>query len=188
MAALDLLPWPRPRAAVLGQLAPVFGVLLLLCAALWAIGAYADYKADLRRAETGRYLAEFRAPPVAAAWQAGERRQNVLLQRMTGLSGAALAESLRNYRQFVLDTVEEHRLAADIATVHGFFTRFGVCIRVGNCEPGVARAQLGPAVWRFRNQLYDYFALEGVVAEVDRAVSLIAPEEPRVTAGPLALN
>lgn len=195
MAALDQLAWPRPRTAILAQLLPVFGVLLLLCAALWAIGTYADYKADLRRAETGRYLAEFRAPPVAdawlrlnAVWQAGERRQNVLLRRLTGVSGAALAEGMRNYRQFVLDTVEEHGLAGDIATVQGFFSRFGVCIRVGNCDPTVARAQLGPAAWRFRNQLYDYFALEGVDDEVDRVVSRIAPHEPRPTPGPLALN
>jgi len=195
LPALDLIGWPRHGAAALAHLWPVFGVLLLLCALLWGVGEYAAYKGDLRRAETGRYLAQFREPPVAdawqhlnAVWQAEEPRQNVLLRRMARLSGAPLTDALRNHRHFVLETVEEHGLAADIEIVHGFFSRLGVCIHIGNCDPVVARAQLGPAVWRFRNQLYDYFALEGVTAEVDRVVSTIAPQEPRPTPGPLALN
>jgi hypothetical protein len=194
MPAIDFA-WPRRRGAVLVQLGPVFGVLLLLCAALWGIGQYASYKADLRRAETGRYLAQFREPPVvdawqrlSAAWEAVERRQTVLLERMAGLSGAKLEAAARNYRHFVLDTVEEYRLGGDIEAVRGFFERLGVCIRVGNCDPSVAQAQLGPALWRFRNQHYDYFALEGMAVEVDRVVSMIAPQEPRRAPRPLALN
>lgn len=195
LPALDLVGWPRHGAVALAQLWPVFGVLLLLCAMLWGIGEYAAYKVDLRRAETGRYLAQFREPPVDVAWQrlnavwqAEEVRQNALLGRMAGLSGAALAGALRNYRHFVLDTVEERGLAGDIGVVYGFFARLGLCIQIGNCDPAVARAQLGPAAWRFRNQHYDYFALEGVADEVDRVVSMIAPQEPRPTPGPLALN
>ena len=107
---------------------------------------------------------------------------------MAGLSGAALADAFRNYRDFVLETVEVQGLAGDIEIVYGFFSRLGICIRVGNCDPAVARAQLGPAAWRFRNLHYDYFELEGVAAEVDRIVSIIAPEEPRTAPGPLALN
>lgn len=193
LAALDA--WPRHGAVALSQLWPVFGALLLLCAMLWGIGQYAAYKSDLRQAETGRYLAQFREPPVAAAWQhlnavwaAEEPRQRVLLGRMAELSGAALAEALRNHRHLVIETVEEHGLVADIEVVYAFFSRLGVCIDVGNCDAAVARLQLGPAVWHFRNQLYDYFALEGVTAEVDRVVSVIAPQEPRPTPGPLALN
>jgi len=195
LPALELAGWPRHGALALAQLWPVFGVLVLLCATLWGIGEYAAYKSDLRRAETGRYLAQFREPPVAAAWQhlnavwqAEEPRQAVLLRRMTGLSGAALADALRSHRHLVIETVEEHGLTADIEIVYGFFARLGVCIQVGNCDPTIARAQLGPAVWRFRNQLYDYFALEGVTAEVDRVVSMIAPQETRPMPGPLALN
>ena len=195
LPGLDLIGWPRHGAVALAQLWPVFGVLLLLCAMLWGIGEYAAYKGDLRRAETGRYLAQFREPQVAAAWQhlyavglAAEPRQNALLRRMTGLSGAALAEVLRDYRDLVIETVEERGLAADIEVVHGFFSRLGICIQVGSCDPAVARAQLGPAAWRFRNQLYDYFALEGVTDEVDRVVSMIAPQDPQPTPGPLALN
>jgi hypothetical protein len=195
LPALDLLDWPRHGAAALAQLWPVFGVLLLLCAMLWGIGEYAAYKGDLRRAETGRYLAQFREPPVAAAWQrlnavwqAEEPRQDALLRRMTELSGAALAEALRDYRYLVIETVEEQGLAAEIEVVHGFFSRLGICIQVGSCDPAVARAQLGPAAWRFRNQLYDYFAREGVTDEVDRVVSMIAPQDPQPTPGPLAFN
>jgi hypothetical protein len=195
LPAIDLDGWPRHGAVALAQLWPVFGILLLLCAMLWGIGEYAGYKGDLRRAETGRYLAQFREPPVAdawqhmnAVWQAEAPRQEILLRRMAGLSGAALADAFRNYRDFVLDTVEAQGLAADIEIVYGFFFRLGICIRVGNCDPAVARAQLGPAAWRFRNLHYDYFALEGVTDEVDRIVSIIAPEEPGTAAGPLALN
>ena len=133
LPGLDLIGWPRHGAVALAQLWPVFGVLLLLCAMLWGIGEYAAYKGDLRRAETGRYLAQFREPPVAAAWQhlnavwqAEEPRQNALLRRMTGLSGAALAEVLRDYRDLVIETVEERGLAADIEVVHGFFSRLGI--------------------------------------------------------------
>ena len=193
--ALDLIVWPRHGGIALSQLWPVFGVLVLLCVLLWGIGQYAAYKGDLRQAETGRYLAQFREPPVAdawqhltAVWQAQEPRQGALLRRMAGLSGAALADALRNHRHLVIEAVEEHGLRADIEVVYAFFSRLGLCIRIGNCDATVASAQLGPAVWRFRNQLYDYFALEGVNAEVDRVVSMIAPQEPRPTPGPLALN
>jgi hypothetical protein len=98
LPGLELVGWPRQRALVLAQLWPVFGVLLLLCALLWGIGQYAGYKTDLRRAETGRYLAQFQEPPVIEAWQhlnsvwrSEERRQEVLLERVAGLSGAELA-------------------------------------------------------------------------------------------------
>lgn len=192
---VDLVGWPWQRAAGLAQLGPIFGVLLLLCAALWGIGEYAGYKADLRRAETGRYLAQFREPPVAdawerlsAVWRAEEKRQTILLERMSGISGSQLESASRNYRNFVLDTVEDYRLESEIETVRGFFERLAVCIRVGNCEPTVAQAQVGPALWRFRDQHYDYFALEGVAAEIDRLVTMIAPQEPRRAPGPLALN
>jgi hypothetical protein len=185
MPGLELLAWRGQRSVALAQLWPVFGVLVLLCAALWGISAYTVYKADLRRAETGRYLAEFRESPVADAWQhlgtvwqSEERRQNILLERMEGRSGAELERALHNYRDFVLDTVEEHRLEGDIETVRSFFARLGVCVRIGSCDPTVARAQLGPALWHFRNQHYEYLAREGETAEVDRVVRMIAPEEP----------
>jgi hypothetical protein len=180
---LDL--WRRHRAVVLAQLGPVFGVLLLLCAALWAVGEYAGHKGELRRAETHRYLAAFRQPPVAdawgrlsAAWQAEQDRQSALLTKLATRSGTEFDAALRNYQQFVLETVEEQRLPPQIETVRRFFDRLGVCIRVGNCDQTVAAAQLRPALRQFRNQHYYYFDSEGAAAELDRILALITPDEP----------
>ncbi|HSA79419.1 MAG TPA: hypothetical protein VLE23_01270, partial [Geminicoccaceae bacterium] len=122
---LDLVDlWLRYRALVLAQLGPVFGVLLLLCAALWAVGEYASSKGELRRAETARYLAAFREPPVAeawgrlsAAWLAERDRQSALLTQLPAPSETGFDDALRNYRQFVLETVEEQRLPPEIETV-----------------------------------------------------------------------
>ena len=177
--------WRRHRVVALAQLGPVFGVLLLLCTALWAVGEYASYKGELRRAETHRYLAAFRQPPVAdawgrlsATWQAEQDRQSALLSRLAARSGTEFDAALRNYQQFVLQTVEERHLPPQIETVRQFFDRLGVCIRVGNCDQTVAAAQLRPALRQFRNQHYLYFESEGAAAELDRVVALITPDEP----------
>jgi hypothetical protein len=174
--------WRRRRAILLAALRPVLGVILLLAGGFWAVHQYAGYKAEVRRAETGRYLAEFREAPVAdawqrvsAAWQVEQKRQRILLMRVRGASGAQFEEALRNYRDFVLDTVADHRLSPDIRTVRNYFERLGLCIRIGSCDPAAAAAQLGPAVWRFRNQHYYYLAAEGLAADFDRSVVLIAP-------------
>jgi len=197
LAAPQLDPvdlWRRHRAIVLTQLGPVFGVLLLLCAALWAVGEYASYKGELRRAETHRYLAAFREPPVAdawgrlsTAWQAEQDRQSALLTRLAARSGTEFDSALRNYQQFVLETVEEQRLPPQIATVRQFFDRLAVCIRVGNCDQTVAATQLRPAVRQFRNQHYYYFDSEGAAVEFDRVLALITPDEPWLRADPVAL-
>jgi hypothetical protein len=186
--------WRRNRAIVLAQVGPVFGVLLLLCAALWAVGEYASYKGELRRAETHRYLAAFREPPVAdawgrlsAAWQAEQDRQSALLTKLAARSGTGFDSALRNYRQFVLETVEEQLLPPEIETVRQFFDRLGVCIRVGNCDQTVAAAQLRPAVRQFRNQHYYYFQSEGAAAEFDRVAALITPDEPWLRQDTVAL-
>ncbi len=178
--------WRQQRPLLLAALAPLFALLLLVGGALWAIDEYASYKAEVRRAETGRYLAEFKEPPVAdawrrlsAAWQAEQGRQHVLLERVRSASDARFDLAVRNYRDFVLETIDEHRLSADIETVRGFFLRLEVCIRRASCDPAAAAAQLGPAVWQFRNQHYYYFALEGLAAEVDRAALVIAPPARR---------
>ena len=178
---------------VLAQLGPVFGVLLLLCAALWAVGEYAGYKGELRRAETSRYLAAFREPPVAkawgrlsAAWQAEQDRQSALLTRLAARSGTEFDAALRNYQQFVLETVEEQRLPPQIATVRKFFDRLAVCIRVGNCDPTVAAAQLRPVVRQFCNQHYYYFQAEGAAADFDRVAALITPDQPCLRDHPVA--
>jgi hypothetical protein len=178
--------WRRQRATLLAWLRPALGVLLLLGGGLLAVDQYASYKAELRRAETGRYLAEFREPPVAdawarlsGAWQAEWSRQRTLLARVRAASGPRFDQAVRNYRDFVLDTVDDHRLARDIETVRAFFVRLGVCIRIGSCDPAAATAQLGSAVWQFRNQHYYYFWREGLVPGVDRSALLIAPPAHR---------
>ncbi len=174
--------WRPRRADVLAALAPVLGVLLLIGGALLALEQHAGYRAEVRRAETGRYLAEFREPPVAGAWQrlsavwqAEWGRQHRLLERVAVASGPGFTQAVRNYRDFVVGTVEDHRLTQDVETVREFFVRLGVCIRIGSCDPSAAAAQLGPAVWQFRNQHYYYFAQEGLAADFDRSVVLIAP-------------
>jgi hypothetical protein len=182
--------WRQQRPVLLAWLGPVLGVLLLLAGGLFAVDQYASYKAEVRRAETGRYLAEFREPPVAAAWQrlsaawqAEQDRQRTLLERVRDASGTRFEVAVRNYRDFVIDTVADHRLAPDIRTVGAFFLRLGTCIKIGSCDPAAAAAQLGPAVWQFRNQHYYYLAAEGFAADFDRSVVVIAPparEKPAV--------
>jgi hypothetical protein len=187
---LDLAAlWRRQRPVVAAALGPVLGVLLLLAGGRFAVDQYADAKAEVQRAETGRYLAEFREAPVADAWrrlsttwQAEQDRQRRLLARVVAASGERFDVAVRNYRDFVLDTIKEQRLAGDITTVHGFFLRLETCIRIGSCDPAAAAAQLGPAVWQFRNQHYYYFALEGLTAEVDRSALVIAPPARRAPA------
>lgn len=181
--------WRRRRATLLAWLRPVLGVLLLLGGGLLAVDQYASYKAELRRAETGRYLAEFHEPPVAdawarlsAVWQAEWSRQRTLLARVRVASGERFEVAVRNYRDFVLDTIDERRLPDDIETVRAFFLRLATCIRIGSCDRSAAAAQLGPAVWQFRNQHYYYFRREGLVSDVDRSALLIAPPARRAPA------
>ncbi len=180
---LDLASlWQHHRAVLLRWLGPVLAALLVLAGGLMAADQYAVYKAEVRRAETGRYLAEFREAPVAdawqrlsAAWQAEWGRQRALLERVATASGPRFDVAVRNYRAFVLDTIDHDRLADDVETVRAFFARLAGCIRMGSCDPAAAAAQLGPSVWQFRNQHYYYFRREGLVPEVDRSAFLIAP-------------
>jgi hypothetical protein len=182
--------WGQHRAVLLSALGPMLAILLLLAGGLLAIDQYAAYKAEVQRAETGRYLAEFREPPVAdawrrlnAAWQAEWGRQRALLERVATASGSGFDLAVRNYRDFVLDTIDQDRLAGDIETMRAYFARVGACIRIGSCDGAAATAQLGPSVWQFRNQNYYYFKREGLVPDVDRSAFLIAPPARREPAG-----
>ena len=174
--------WRSRRAGPLAALRPTLAVLLVLAGGLLAVDQHARFKAEVRRAETGRYLAEFREAPVAdawarlaGAWQAEQGRQRALLARVRNASGERFEAAVRNYRDFVLDTVQDRRLAADIESVRGYFERLGLCIKIGSCDPAAAAAQLGPAVWQFRNQHYYYLMQEGLAADFDRSVVVIAP-------------
>jgi hypothetical protein len=186
--------WWRHRDLLCARLGAALGMVLLPFVLIWAAGEYADYMAALRAAETSRYLAEFRTAPVGAAWrhlnaawQAEQDRQGVLLARLAGGSGSAAGVALRHYRQFVLETVEDHRLPADIETVRRFFDRLAVCVRVGNCDREAAAAHLRPALRRFRDQHYYYFESEGTAAEFDRVVAQIMPDELWLRAAPTAV-
>jgi hypothetical protein len=181
--------WRQHRALLQYLLGPVLGILLLLAGGLLALDQYGAYRAEVRRAETGRYLAEFREPPVADAWrrlndswQAEWGRQRALLERVASASGPRFDLAVRNYRDFVLETIDQDRLADDIETVRAYFARVGGCIRIGSCDPAAAAAQLGPSVWQFRNQHFYYFSREGLLPEVDRSAFLIAPPGRRAPA------
>ena len=50
LGSLIRLAWRRCRELGVAQLGSVFGVLLVLCGALWALGEYTSYKAQLRAA------------------------------------------------------------------------------------------------------------------------------------------
>lgn len=174
--------WQLRRQTLLDHFAQVAGLLLLLCALLWAVEEHSRHKAALRGAETGRYIAAFQAPPVADAWRrlsetwhAQEARQRVLLRRIARLSGAPLHTELANYRAFVIETVAEHDLAPDIDTVIRFYRRLAVCIRIGSCDASLAAGRFGTAAWSFRNQHYYYLRDEYEVDEIDGIIDVIAP-------------
>jgi hypothetical protein len=59
----------RPHALLPPPIGLLVGALALLCGGLWTVGQYADHRAELRRAETTRFLDQFRSGPVAEAWQ-----------------------------------------------------------------------------------------------------------------------
>jgi hypothetical protein len=62
-------PWWRDGRTVSPPLIGLaLGVLVLLCGALLAVGAYSHHRAELRLAETSRLLDQFRSGPVAASW------------------------------------------------------------------------------------------------------------------------
>lgn len=174
--------WRRYRALLLPQIILVFGVLALLCGALWTVGEYADQRAELRLAETDRYLDQFRSGPVGAAWarlraawQAEQDRQDALLARIPALGGSERMQTLRDHRMFVLETIEEYGLQDEIEEVNRFLARLATCVRVNNCDPDVAAAQLGPALWAFRDQHRYYFQYEYSGHDVDEHIATIAP-------------
>jgi hypothetical protein len=180
--------WRRHRGVVLPQIGLVFGVLLLLCGALWAVGEYADHQAEVRVAETNRFLDEFASGPVGAAWQrlravwqVERARQDALLARIPSLAGSELQRTLRDHQQFVLETIEEYQLYRDIEVVHLYFKRLATCVRVGVCDRHVAAAQLGPALRGFRDQHRHYFDFEHSGIDLDRVLETIVPPGP---AGP----
>lgn len=178
----------RRARTLLPHAAPVLGVVTLGLGLLWGSGEYAEGRAELRLAETSRHLEQFRSGPVGAAWarlraawQAEQDRQDALLARIASLHGAERARALRDHRMFVLETIAEYELADEIGQVRRFVARLATCVRAGLCDADVAAAQLGPALWAFRDQHRYYFASEYGGYEVDEHVATIAPRaEKRV--------
>jgi hypothetical protein len=175
--------WPRRQHAVLlPPISVLVCVLALLCGGLWTIGEYADYRAELRLAETNRFLDQFRSGPVAEAWQrlrtawrAEQDRQDALLARIAYLTGRDLARARHDHQMFVLETIQEYRLQDDIALVHRFLIRLAICVRMGSCDADAAAAQLGPALWTFRDQHRHYFEFEYSGVDLDDYLETIAP-------------
>lgn len=174
--------WRRRRAPVLPRLALLAGVLALLCGGFWTVGEYAEHRAELRLVETDRFLDQFRSGPVAeawgrlrTAWRAEQDRQDALLARMPTLAGPDLARTLHDHQMFVLETIQEYRLQDDIEVVHQFLIRLATCVRMGSCDADVAAAQLGPALWTFRDQHRHYFEFEYSGVDLDAYLEAIAP-------------
>ena len=170
--------WRRGRA----PLPLVAGALALLCGGLWTLGEYAGHRAELRLAETNRFLDEFRSGPVAdawgrlrTAWRAEQDRQDALLTRLSSLAGRERARTQHDHQLFVLEVIEEYRLQDDIEVVHQFLIRLAICVRMGSCDADAAAAQLGPALWTFRDQHRHYFAFEYSGVDLDDDVETIAP-------------
>ncbi len=169
-------------ALLLPLLSALVGVLALLCAGLWTAGRYAEYRAELRLAETNRFLDEFRSGPVAeawarlrTAWRTEQARQDALLARISTLAGRARAHSVREHQMFVLEMIEDYGLQDEIEVVHRFLSRLAICVRMGSCDANVAAAQLGPALWTFRDQHRYYFEFEYSGVDLDPDVETIAP-------------
>jgi hypothetical protein len=171
--------WSRHGAALLP---PALGMLALLCGALWAIGTYSHHQTELRLAETSRFLEQFRAGPVAealarvrAAWQAEGGRQGALLARLEAAAGDERTRLRRDHQRFVLETIEDYRLQPDIEIVRRFVARLATCVRAGSCDGNVLTAQLGPALWLFRDRHLPYFQFEYVAPSLDPDLAAIAP-------------
>jgi hypothetical protein len=88
----------------------------------------------------------------------------------------------RDHQLLVLETVEEYGLQPDIEVVRQFVVRLATCVRVGSCDRNAVAAQLGPALWAFRDQHRPYFQFESAGAELDVHLATIAP---RARAAPI---
>jgi hypothetical protein len=160
----------------------LLGILAVLCGALWPVGMYTSHKAELRLAETSRFLDQLCAGPVAdafarvrAAWHAEHARQEALLARLASADGSERRRLRRDHQLFVLETIEGYGLQPDIEVVRRFIVRLATCVRAGSCDRDVITAQLGPALWQFRDQHLPYFQFEYAGSDLDPDLATIAP-------------
>jgi hypothetical protein len=189
MAPLKQAPaaaWRRFQAPRLPQIALVLGALAMSCGVLWGVAEYEEHQTELRRAETSRYLDQFRSGPVGAAWErlraawrAEQGRERTLLVRTATLDDGDRAQALRDHRMFVLETIDEYGLHDEIEEVNRFLARLAICVRAGSCDAHVTAAQLGPALWAFRDQHEPYFRYEQFGHDVAEDIAIIAPRPER---------
>jgi hypothetical protein len=174
--------WRRHGALLAPQAVLVLIVLALLGGAFLASGLYSRQRTELRLAETSRFLTEFRSGRVGqaatrmrAVWQAESGRQDVLLGRLATATESDLARQKRNHQLFVLEIIQEYGLAPEIEILRQFVAGLATCVRVGSCDRDVAAAQLGPALWWFRDQHWPYFQFEYSAIDLDRHLETITP-------------
>jgi hypothetical protein len=178
--------WQRCRGLLLTQITAIVGMLALVCGLLWAVTEYEEHRADLRRAETNRYLDQFRSGSVGAAWarlsatwQAERPRQDALLAGIASSGASEHAQRMRNHGMFVIEIIEEYGLHDEIHEVSRFVARLAICVRAGSCDANVVAAQLGPTLWAFRDQHEYYFRFEYAGQDVDEYLRIIAPRPQR---------
>jgi hypothetical protein len=176
MMRMTPLPWLR------AEVAPLLALVLVLVGALIAVNQYGQLRLDRQHTETARYLAEFEHGPVAAAWRglsetwrAEWPRQEALLARVAAEPADPPAAALYDYRRFVLETVDEHRLDEAIKTVFRYYRRLALCIRMGGCDQATAIDHLGEPAWRFRNQHYLFLTEHLTAQEVDQVFEILTP-------------
>ena len=160
--------WWRHRSALLPpRIGVLVGMLALLCGGLLAAAEYAEHRAELRLAETNRLLEEFRSGPVAdawarlrAAWRAEQNRQNALLARMASLRDPTSRGPCATTKCSCSRPSRSTGCRTRSGWCISFLIRLAICVRAGSCDPDVAAAQLGPALWTFRDQHRYYFGFE----------------------------
>lgn len=167
----------------LGKIATVLGVLGVLAAALFALAAYSEHKAAIRKAETDRYVQAFEQGPVALAWtrlsrawDAERPRQRALLERFQSLPENR-RPTLSDYRLFILESIEERGLGDEINTVLSYFRGLALCIRIGNCDGRRAANYFGDLPWQFRNQHFLYLSETHPGMPFDVDFQTVAPRD-----------
>lgn len=159
---LDSLPAPA------GRIVGVIGLLFVLCGCLWAIAEYAEQKAEIRRAETDRYIQAFEAGPVADAWAKLRGTWDALDARAYGFHAGVL----------------EPELEAEIGIVLGYFRGFALCVRAGNCDLERARVFLGDRPLRFHDQHQEHLKAHFPAVPFARDLQTLMPKESSAPAGP----
>ena len=156
----------------------------ILIVYVYATHLYNDQHSEIRRAETGRYLMEFRSPPLArararieAAWYNERERQQRFRSSLAALDGPTLEAELYHHQTFTLEVVEDYGLHADIAAMHSFYRRLALCIRAGHCDADIAARELGDNPWQFRDQ-HHYALIDAFPDEpLDSDLEVITPRQ-----------